>query len=490
MRKFILLFLLFIGVTNSPNQPPNQWQDAIAVWLSNKIYLGIDKMDTDNGYVFHSYVSELTGAYALWIGRNINECYIVIRGTNSLGDIFTDLDVAEFFDEEIKVRVHSGVRKRALFILNNIGNKLKICTEDIIITGHSLGGSISYYLYLLYVKRHLEDWNEQSKASRFKAVLFGTPALTTKSSKENLANFDNYVNWYKYGRDGIPFIIGIVQGSLLFDILTRILADNLIYQIKITRKAYEIVQNVNYGYYHPGHKYHLIKGKKIDYAPELSGIDSEAIKDHIDLYKSVDILTQIWYTTNQFNDINNISKIDCVNFLNDDNEKLSDEIIDINTADCEDVTGYTLAINFTNAILYLNKDINDPSSYIIKRLLNNEKEYEYAMCIDKKFILKQCDGKCQCHEVLKNDRPKEISHCNNYQFESSMNCLVDGKPKEIDVYKYFSIINEIKIDDYYLMDYFCYNQTYSRGNYKIEGKNNSLIIIKVSLLSIIFLLLL
>lgn len=45
--------------------------------------------------------------------------------------------------------------------------------EDIIITSHSSGGSIAYYLYLLYVKRHLEDWGQKNKDSRFKAILFG-----------------------------------------------------------------------------------------------------------------------------------------------------------------------------------------------------------------------------------------------------------------------------------------------------------------------------
>ena len=53
-----------------------------------------------------------------------------------------------------------------------------------------------------------------------------------------------------------------------------------------------------------------------------------------------------------------------------------------------------------------------------------------------------------------------------------MNCFVDGKYKEIYIKNYFSLLQEIKIDDYYLMDYFCWNQSYSRGNYKKEGDNN------------------
>ena len=56
----------------------------------------------------------------------------------------------------------------------------------------------------------------------------------------------------------------------------------------------------------------------------------------------------------------------------------------------------------------MKNDTND-SSYIIKRLIDNEKELEYALGNDKKFVLKQCDGRCQCHEITKNDIPKRNS---------------------------------------------------------------------------------
>ena len=34
---------------------------------------------------------------------------------------------------------------KSRFYINKIDDKLKVCTEDIIIAGHSLGGSIEYY---------------------------------------------------------------------------------------------------------------------------------------------------------------------------------------------------------------------------------------------------------------------------------------------------------------------------------------------------------
>ena len=114
-----------------------------------------------------------------------------IRGAKTLNDVFTDSVVSEGIDKEIEMKVHSGVKWRAEFYINKIEDKLKVCAEYIIITGYSLGNSIAYYLYLLYVKRHLEDWGQKNKASRFKVVLFASPALATKSEKENILNFNN-----------------------------------------------------------------------------------------------------------------------------------------------------------------------------------------------------------------------------------------------------------------------------------------------------------
>ena len=162
-------------------QAPNEWQEADAAWLSNKIYEGVNTMNTDSGYVFHSHNSRVYGAYALWKQKKTGECYVVIRGTKTLSDVFVDLDIEEYNDEEIRVRVHNGVRKRTEFIFLDIDDKLKICTEYIIKTGHSLGGSIAYYLYLKCVKYHYFNWGQSSKASRFKAVLFDAPALTTRA---------------------------------------------------------------------------------------------------------------------------------------------------------------------------------------------------------------------------------------------------------------------------------------------------------------------
>ena len=144
----------------------------------------------------------------------------------------------------------------------------------------------------------------------------------------------------------------------------------------------------------------------------------------MNLYESAKIFKKIWYYTKR-NAVKNNLKMDYIKFLDEDdaNEEniYGDETIDINIVKCDYITWYIVIFNFINSIIYMKNESNY-TSYTIKRLLDNGKEWEYASYIDKKFILKYYNCKCEYHEMVKNDRQKEIIYYNSYQGEITINC--------------------------------------------------------------------
>ena len=116
MRVFILLYLLIIGIIFLQNQTLNEWKDANAAWLSNKIYDWINKKDTDSGYVFNYYESKTYEVYAILKQKDSGNFFVVIREAKTLYDVFIDSDESEVIGQEIEVKIHSGVKWRADFI--------------------------------------------------------------------------------------------------------------------------------------------------------------------------------------------------------------------------------------------------------------------------------------------------------------------------------------------------------------------------------------
>ena len=148
---------------------------------------------------------------------------------------------------------------------------------------YSLGGSIAYYLYIYYMLRGIQKIGDYyTRFPDLKQCCCST-ILITKSGKESIVIFDNYVHWFKYGRDGITFIFGKVVASKKFYIVSKLFSS---YGIHITEEDYNIVKTVNYGYYSPGQKYYLIDGEKKECQIDFYEYDISVINEYMDFYKN------------------------------------------------------------------------------------------------------------------------------------------------------------------------------------------------------------
>lgn len=490
MKKFFFLIYLLIILNYVQNaeiikdDPPTQNQDATAAQLSYKLYDGAYYLNNDAGCVIDKGINE---EYAVWKQYRTKECYVVIRGTNNWGDILADANIVEEYDQEIGVYVHKGVKERTESILSQIGEKLIVCKRDIIITGHSLGGAVAHYLFLIYVKRHYYDWNQKEKASKFKVAMFGAPQLISgPPNDELLVDAMSNINWYKYEKDVIPEIVRTLKNCIYKAVIVfRIMTLDVLSNIGLTA-----LKKVHYGNYIPGYRYHLTEdGKKTWYVYKF-GQNLFGILDHMNMKAMFDAIYKNggWGSEKTYNDPDDVTKCIRFNFdtfLDEEKEQISidsnnqeisldksnNEEIDINTTSCQNVDGYNSEAQFQDLILYLK---NDNVSYILKRILDNKKEYEYVLCNKDGLVIKQCDRNCKCHIVEKNDRPQNITMCSSYQPETVMNCLVDGEEQLIETRIYFSLMSQRKIKDYFLMDYFCNNQIYQRGNYQNNSERISI----------------
>ena len=114
---------------------------------------------------------------------------ISIRGTDNGKNVLTDLDARPFKDRKLGVQVHRGFRDASEKLKNDIIENVAL-EENIILTGHSLGGAIAQILGL---------WFEDD-AYEVQIYTFGSPSVMIEQMWED-GHFRVYLE-----NDPVPFL--------------------------------------------------------------------------------------------------------------------------------------------------------------------------------------------------------------------------------------------------------------------------------------------
>ena len=114
---------------------------------------------------------------------------ISIRGTDNGKNVLTDLDARPFKDRKLGVQVHRGFRDASEKLKNDIIENVAL-EENIILTGHSLGGAIAQILGL---------WFEDD-AYEVQIYTFGSPSIMMEQMWED-GHFRVYLE-----NDPVPFL--------------------------------------------------------------------------------------------------------------------------------------------------------------------------------------------------------------------------------------------------------------------------------------------
>ena len=114
---------------------------------------------------------------------------ISIRGTDNAKNVLTDLDARPFQDRKLGVQVHRGFRDASEKLKNDIIENVAL-EENIILTGHSLGGAIAQILGL---------WFEDD-AYEVQIYTFGSPSVMIEQMWED-GHFRVYLE-----NDPVPFL--------------------------------------------------------------------------------------------------------------------------------------------------------------------------------------------------------------------------------------------------------------------------------------------
>ena len=114
---------------------------------------------------------------------------ISIRGTDNAKNVLTALDASPFKDRKLGVQVHRGFRDASEKLKNDIIENVPL-EENIILTGHSLGGAIAQILGV---------WFEDD-AYEVQIYTFGSPSVMIEQMWED-GHFRVYLE-----NDPVPFL--------------------------------------------------------------------------------------------------------------------------------------------------------------------------------------------------------------------------------------------------------------------------------------------
>jgi hypothetical protein len=134
-----------------------------------------------------------SGAPLTWIGREGPDIYIIIRGSTEASDFLIGFQAAHtpFLQGEI----HEGAYRASRYILEQSRRYIEECKGEIILTGHSLGGSCAAVVAAIL---RLEE--KRSNVSAITAASF--PVFDSRLKKAT----EPFITGFIYGNDPVPFM--------------------------------------------------------------------------------------------------------------------------------------------------------------------------------------------------------------------------------------------------------------------------------------------